>query len=325
MIHPGTTVWYLGSMDTGIKSLGTMYFLENRIMKKLLAFITLSFLNITISYGSDNSTLPHTFTPNTIISSGEMNENLQFLLDQIKALKASGSGINQVLENPKYIITGNEEVFMQSKDGVNWSELRSPSSGIEYRNESFLLGNYHFSRRSNPVWYTNDFVNFNAVDSFNISRPNNNNTSENFYFLGEGGDYYYVNQKWGEVYHSNDLINWTHKFSGNDNTSYYNLAYVNGHLISRPQNETNGQPMNIHYANLNDNSNQWIDTGHSDTSARYFSYKNGKYFYASSKSDSGQKCQIFSSDNLLQWTKAIHPQILTLMVEAPGHKDCYCK
>ena len=151
-------------MDTGIKSLGTMYFLENRIMKKLLAFITLSFFNICISYGSDNSTLPHTFTPNTIISSGEMNENLQFLLDQIKALKASSSGSNQVLENPKYIITGNEEVFMQSKDGVNWSELRSPSSGIEYRNESFLLGNYHFSRRSNPVWYTNDFVNFDAVD-----------------------------------------------------------------------------------------------------------------------------------------------------------------
>ena len=38
-------------------------------------------------------------------------------------------------------------------------------------------------------------------------------------------------RNWGEVYHSNDLINWTHKFSGNDNTSYYNLAYVNGHLI----------------------------------------------------------------------------------------------
>ena len=69
-----------------------------------------------------------------------MNENLQFLLDQIKALKASGSGSNQVLENPKYIITGNEEVFMQSKDGVNWSELRSPSSVSNTEMRALTLG-----------------------------------------------------------------------------------------------------------------------------------------------------------------------------------------
>ena len=43
--------------------------------------------------------------------------------------------------------------------------------------------------------------------------------------------------------------------------------------------------MNIHYANLNDNSNQWIDTGHNDTDARNFSYKDGKYFYISGNSD----------------------------------------
>ena len=66
--------------------------------------------------------------------------------------------------------------------------------------------------------------------------------------------------------------------------------------------------MNIHYANLNDNSNQWIDTGANDTGAYNFSYKDGKYFYTSGNSDNGQKCQIFSSDNLLQWTK-IHTSI----------------
>ena len=73
---------------------------------------------------------------------------------------------------------------MQSKDGVNWSELRSPSSGMNTEMRAFL-GNYHFSRRSNPVWYTNDFVNFDAVDSFNISRPNNKILLRVFISLGE--------------------------------------------------------------------------------------------------------------------------------------------
>ena len=264
-------------------------------MKKILTVIVVWLVVIPV-YAIDNATTLHEFQSGETISSSKMNENFSYLDKKIDNLSSDTASSSSSV--PKYIITGSNGLFMQSNDGLSWTDRKNSGSGISFSSFSHEIGSNVFSGNSGDIWYTDDFISFDVVEKFYINRQNVNNNGNNFYFFGVNNNYYFVLQEWGEVYSSNDLINWSFKFQGIEDQSYHSINYLNGNLLSR-----NGSSGNIFYAKVSQGLNAWVDSGYSDNAANYFSYKDGNYFYASSSSNSGQKCQIYSSDDMETWNR----------------------
>ena len=142
-------------------------------MKFILIILSFLVLNTGLLFGSDNVTIPNTFEPNTIISSQEMNENFSYLIQKLKELFASesssGSG-GDLSQLPRYILTGNNASFIGSNDGQNWTDFKTPGSGLEFSKETFKSNEYYFSSNYPQSFYTTNFKSFHKIEApFNES------------------------------------------------------------------------------------------------------------------------------------------------------------
>ena len=95
-------------------------------MKHILSSITLLLLR-TIAFGSDNITIPNTFNSGSTISSSQMNENFNELVNEINNLKLIlsggvklGSSTNCNSENEGTIRYNTNFKIVELCDGSSW-------------------------------------------------------------------------------------------------------------------------------------------------------------------------------------------------------------
>ena len=148
-------------------------------MKKIFALMVSALVAVHV-HATDNITL-HTFNSGETISSSKMNENFSFLNNKINNLSSNTSSSSGSV--PKYIITGGNQIIMQSNDGLSWSDRKNSGSGIEFNSWSHKIGSKVFSNNSGDIWFSDDFLSFDVVENFYINRQNSNNTGHFIFIL----------------------------------------------------------------------------------------------------------------------------------------------
>ena len=112
-------------------------------MKHVLA-ISLILLS-TLSFATDNFTIPNAFNSGETISSQKMNENFQALkqkLNETQELLNKLIKLNDLVRETKYLMVGSSGSIFISSDGIDWTSKPSVTqerlNAVTYGNGTFV-------------------------------------------------------------------------------------------------------------------------------------------------------------------------------------------